>query len=202
MYEQSSGSRFGPAFIAVLVVLAAVTGTIAYVVARQVMDNQGPAVAGETPDPSDEPGGPGEPGPTGDPGPTGGPDPTDGPTDPGGTPPAGTKDCPRVTEQAAVTAGSPGGLKQVLYVQTRNSEVWICRDSGGELWYQGHSPRSEPLQAATSTVSLFLDEVRAEGEAYIAVNRGESSTTTYRVTRTELRVDNPPITEPVIFSEG
>src|SRR5688500_16172076 len=48
------------------------------------------------------------------------------------------KTCPSITERAARDAGSPGDLRQRLYIKTDESEVWICEDKGGKLWYQGH----------------------------------------------------------------
>jgi hypothetical protein len=53
------------------------------------------------------------------------------------TPPGGEL-CPEHTQQVArEKAGSPGYLRQVLRVHTARSDVWICRDAAGALFYQG-----------------------------------------------------------------
>ncbi|HZN19107.1 MAG TPA: hypothetical protein VFB84_13180 [Micromonosporaceae bacterium] len=103
--------------------------------------------------------------------------------------------CPAVTEQAAKAGGSPGGLTYVLYIRTDQSQVWICKDTAGRLWYQGHrhlgSPTSE-LPAPTSDNTLFLADVaKAPGEGYVATNTGRTATTYYRVSATWLVIDYP-----------
>jgi len=127
------------------------------------------------------------------------PQPTGDGTGPGTQPPTtpGTpgRACPAVTEQAARAEGSPGGLTYLLYIRTGQSQVWICKDTTGRLWYQGHrhlgSPTSE-LAAPTSDNTLFLVDVAAvPDEEYLATNTGRTATTYYRVSSAWLVIDNP-----------
>lgn len=142
-----------------------------------------------------------------------------GPDIVGATTPAGTAsttlgpDCPTLTEQGAKDAGSPGGLTQVLYIQTdpppgssssnQGSEVWICRDSAAKLWYQGHR-RGFPFPSATSHDSLLLQDVTQTGDfAFTATNVTSAGTTRYLVSRTSLVIDDvsKTTTELVTHSE-
>jgi hypothetical protein len=90
--------------------------------------------------------------------------------------------CPAPTERAAREAGSPGALHTVLYVDTGRSEVWICRDLGDHLWYQGRLI-GEPFDTATSASTLFLGDVVPEGDGYVATNRDAAGQTRYHVSR-------------------
>jgi hypothetical protein len=82
---------------------------------------------------------------------------------------------PRVSRQAG-----RGELAQVLYIQTKYSEVWICRDDGGALYYQGHR--------LTRDDWLFLSDVRQDGDEYLATSR--DGTTVYQVSRQQLVIKN------------
>ncbi len=130
---------------------------------------------------------------------TAGPSGGDGRSPAGATPPPGAPPgpavtpvgaCPEVTERAARLAGSPGGLRTVRYALTGRSEVWVCRDSAGRLWYQGHQ-RSAPLDAASSSSSLLLADVAAEpAGGYVATNAGAAGTLTrYHVSPATLVVE-------------
>ena len=103
------------------------------------------------------------------------------------TPTARTgKACPSITERAARDQGSPGDLRQRLYIKTDESEVWICEDRAGKLWYQGHR-LSGPFQQATGSDSLFLTTVNLKSDGgYLAVNVTERGTTDYVVYRDRL----------------
>jgi len=139
--------------------------------------------------------GPGEDGGGGNGGQTQGP-PTQQPPTPDETDsPAPERGCPAVTQAAAVQDGARGQLQLELYIRTRFSQVWICRDRADRLWYQGHRLTGEAtdnLPAATSGNTLFLSEVEQFENGYVATNRISATRTTYyRVTRTQLRIDNP-----------
>src|SRR5262249_44690146 len=70
---------------------------------------------------------------------------------------AAGKRCPPHTEQQA----NAGPLTQVLYLRTAKSEVWICKDANGTLYYQGHKgPTGEDLQEGVN--ALFLTDVQRE----------------------------------------
>lgn len=102
--------------------------------------------------------------------------------------------CPSVTQDAAMAAGSPGSLVTELYIRTRYSQVWICRDSAGALWYQGNRHNGDPrpeLPAATSDDTLFRGGVSLSDRTYTVANSGENGTTYYRVSPERLVIDNP-----------
>jgi hypothetical protein len=100
------------------------------------------------------------------------------------------KQCPGITERAARDNGSPGDLRQRLYIKTDTSEVWICEDRNGKLWYQGHR-LSGPFQQATGTDSLFLTTVNLNSDGgYLAVNVTERGRTEYAVYRDRLVITN------------
>jgi len=108
-----------------------------------------------------------------------------GPDDPGAptttTPPSTTpaaEPCPDFTIAAVKESGRPGNLTTVIYVKGRldgqdSAEAWICRDSDGELYYQGHELIGGPPTAATSRYTVLLGgdvagEVTVEGTTYRA----------------------------------
>jgi hypothetical protein len=107
------------------------------------------------------------------------------------TPTARTgKPCPGITERAARGVGSPGDLRQRLYIKTDQSEVWICEDRAGKLWYQGHR-LAGPFNQATGTDSLFLTTVNLNSDGgYLAVNVTERGRTDYAVYRDRLVITN------------
>jgi hypothetical protein len=109
----------------------------------------------------------------------------------GSAAPAG-RACPKETQDGAVRRGSPGGLVQVLHLLTARagespgSQVWICRDSAGKLWYQGQ--RRSPDGGAYPQVplregdnALLLGGVQPEGDGFVATNTDQGRVTTYRV---------------------
>jgi hypothetical protein len=95
--------------------------------------------------------------------------------------------CPQQT----VAAAGQGALVRLLYIQTAASEVWICQDAQGDLFYQGH--RGQPGEALVEDVNaLFLTQVAPEGDGYVATNpKGKGGITKYHVTRQHLKIDNP-----------
>ena len=87
--------------------------------------------------------------------------------------------CPRHTEDLA----NAGQLTQLLYLHTAESEVWVCADGGGTLYYQGHSGSpGEDLQEHVN--ALFLTDVQHEGgNGYVATNTDpKGPVTKYHVT--------------------
>jgi hypothetical protein len=89
------------------------------------------------------------------------------------SPPRGPR-CPPHTEDQA----GAGPLRQLLYLHTSKSEVWICADAGGQLFYQGH--RGKPGQPLVEgKTALFLTEVESEApDGYVATNHGPDGTIT------------------------
>jgi hypothetical protein len=91
--------------------------------------------------------------------------------------------CLKHTEDLA----KAGPLTQLLYLHTQYSEVWICKDGAGTLYYQGHSgPPGQDLQEHVN--ALYLTEVQREGaNGYVATNRDDNGRVTeYHVTPTRL----------------
>jgi hypothetical protein len=94
------------------------------------------------------------------------------------------RECPEHTE--AVAGITP--LLELLYLRTAGSEVWICQDRGGALYYQGHlGPSGEVL--AEGTNALFLDTVAKDPDVaggYVATNIDPKGTTRYFVSTSQL----------------
>jgi len=115
----------------------------------------------------------------------------------GGDPGAG---CPAFTADAVRNAGRKGQLQRVLYVEgtrtgTKGAEAWICQDTDGTLYYQGHS-KDGPFTGATSDFSILLGAgvrgtVARQGVGFVATNPANDGTTQYIVTRESLTVVLP-----------
>ena len=122
---------------------------------------------------------------------------TQGGTQPAGDPGAG---CPAFTATAVRNAGRKGELQRVLYVDgtrtgTKGAEAWICQDSDGTLYYQGHN-KDGPLTGATTDFSILLGAgvrgtVARQGVGFVATNPTTDGTTQYIVTRESLTVVLP-----------
>jgi hypothetical protein len=95
----------------------------------------------------------------------------------------GKKSCPAHT----IDQAGAGPLTQVLYLHTAQSEVWICTDANGTLYYQGHSgqPGEDLVEGQNA---LFLKDVQREnGNGYVATNTDQSGRITkYHVTARRL----------------
>ncbi len=124
-------------------------------------------------------------------GPTGGT--TTGGPDQTGSPSAAATQCPEFMQQAAVQKGAVRPLILRLYIATDKSEVWICPDANGKLWYQGHSikkarfPTEVPVEGVNG---LLLSQVNAVNDGkYVAINEDENGRTDYTVSPTELIID-------------
>jgi hypothetical protein len=94
---------------------------------------------------------------------------------PSGEPSA--ESCPEGTGRQA----GRDDLAQELYLQTAQSEVWICRDGGGGLYYQGHRYSDERW--------LFLTGVEQDGDEYVATNPTGEAPTVYRVSPAGLKIE-------------
>jgi hypothetical protein len=90
------------------------------------------------------------------------------------------RSCPALTEQAVRAAGQIGGLKLLLYVSgdgvdaQAGAEAWVCQNTDGVLYYQGHR-RTGPFTAATSTDTLLIGagvrgNVVRSGTEFVATN--------------------------------
>jgi hypothetical protein len=152
-----------PASPALVVTLAAIgalvagaAGTGAYLGVSEYLDNR-PSNAG--PDGSGDPTG------------TGGPQTT-----------AAGDPCPAEIGAAVKDAQSgPGNLTQVIYVKgalagRESAEAWICRDSDGTIYYQGHE-LAGPFVGGASAYTLLLGgsvkgTVTVEGSVYRAFPDG------------------------------
>jgi hypothetical protein len=104
--------------------------------------------------------------------------------------------CPKHTQKLAADAGAAGALDRQLYIRTSYSEVWICNDDDGRLFYQGRQLTKGP-GFVEGTNALFLTTVTTDGPGYLAVNND----TTYRVGATELVIERRSgkrVVEPVV----
>jgi hypothetical protein len=173
VYEHPRRRRLSPIVIAVVVILAAVAGTGSYLLVRQYLDQSAEPAAG--PPRSSNPV-------------------TSTSTD--------TRDpCPQFTVDAVKAAGRPGKLDRILYVEvaregTNGAEAWICRDSDGVMYYQGHV-KDAPATVADSRVTILLGApikgtVAANGSTYTATNpTPDGRTTQYVVSRDALTLIAP-----------
>jgi hypothetical protein len=112
---------------------------------------------------------------------------------PPASPSAYAKPCEQPIAEEAAKQGAQGGLTQVFYVVTDESEVWICQDSQGSLFYQGHrgDPEDRPIQTEGKDW-LFLTDVQRSGDGYVATNASPTKgNTVYQVTREKLTIVYP-----------
>jgi hypothetical protein len=112
--------------------------------------------------------------------PSDGPSPTPVGTD--AAPLAGTH-CPSVSERDAHAQ-----LIRVLYIDTAGSEVWICKDSTGGLWYQGHRKGGS---IDSNDYGLLLPDVQTSGDAYVATHQTSEGTWKYLVSKKSLTIVEP-----------
>jgi hypothetical protein len=83
--------------------------------------------------------------------------------------------------------------------------VWICKDTAGTLWYQGHRGGPSDRDLREGENALFLANVQRIEGGYVATNQNQDGRTDYRVTRTLLRIEqssHEPILEPVVAYHG
>ena len=108
--------------------------------------------------------------------------------------------CPAFTADAVKATGRKGQLQRVLYVEgtrtgTKGAEAWICQDSDGTLYYQGHA-KDGAFTGATTDFSILLGPgvrgtVARQGVGFVATNPSNNGTTQYIVTRETLTVVLP-----------
>jgi hypothetical protein len=161
-----SGSGFGPVVLA-MIFLAVLGGGAGYSLGTYAKDHPSGGVSSDTD--------------------TGSGDQTTTATDGGGSGGGGSDApptrCPKHTE----TLAAAGPLTRVLYLHTAQSEVWICKDSAGTLYYQGH--RGAPGEDLQENINaLYLTQVAPEGDGYVATNADGNGTTEYHVTSGRLVV--------------
>jgi hypothetical protein len=85
-----------------------------------------------------------------------------GPTEEPSTAPEGPP-CRDETQAAAEGAGVSGPLSRVLRLRTKSSEVFICRDPAGALYYHANRGGNTWIEGETA---LFLTGVTGEGDHY------------------------------------
>jgi hypothetical protein len=184
--------RISPALIAVVLVLAGAAGTGAYLVARQIIAADGTVAQG-----------PGTVRTTTAAGPVVAPAGTGSTAaSPAQTsfPPPTADACPDFTVAAVKAAGRPGSLKLLLYVDaalagTDGAEAWICQDSDGSLYYQGHNKTGPATNATTNNTILVGPGIRGTvvraGTGYSAKNPSSEGQTEYIVNFEVLSVRLP-----------
>jgi hypothetical protein len=173
--RRGSGGRIFAVFLAVLF-LAVLGSSVGYLAGRQVQTHRQAQETGGDQTGGDQ---------------TGGNTPAATDTTPSRLP--GTH-CPDVSERDASTQ-----LVQVLYIKTQRSQVWICKDGGHKLWYQGHTGDDPQF---TDNNSILLPDVKDSGDGTYTASNG-SDGTKYIVSRKSLVIQQPggsPATEPAISS--
>lgn len=208
MHEQPSTSRLSPGLIAMLVILAAVAGTMGYLVARQVL-------AGDaTPPTNAQPGGGASaaeqtPATTPDAGQSASsPAQTEGPDQ---SQPDDGESCPKLTKDAVTAAGLNGELTLRIYVEfsleNGPARAWICENADGVLIYQAHERFGAFDRADNARNTILLakgikGEVVAIAGGFRATNPSpDGGVTAYTVTLTAFTLDTPsgdPIVARVI----
>ncbi len=102
-------------------------------------------------------------------------------------------ECPEFMQKAAEAQGAKRPLTLRLYIATAKSEVWICPDAGGKLWYQGHSIKKAtfPAEVPEEGVNgLLLSNVNGIDQGrYVAINEDQNGRTDYTVGPEELVID-------------
>jgi hypothetical protein len=73
--------------------------------------------------------------------------------------------CREETQVAGRRAGAQGELVQVLRLRTGSSEVYICRDAAGSLYYHANNGGDSWVENKTA---LFLTGVVRDGDDYEA----------------------------------
>jgi hypothetical protein len=174
VYEYPRRRRLSPLLIAVLALLAGAAGTSAYLLVGQYLDARADAT---------------------------GPGPSRSSTPAVPTLTNTADPCPQFTVDAVRQAGRPGNLERVVYVEatlagTAGAEAWICRDSDGTLYYQGHN-KAGRATVATGDYTILLGTpiegtVTANGSTYTATNpSNDGRTTQYIVSRQTLTLVLP-----------
>jgi hypothetical protein len=190
--------RTGPRVLAVLlaaVFLGVIGASAGYIVGTRVKQARAEAQGGQQPGGGRQPGGTGT-------------VPATGRGTPAGPP------CPQPTIELAHSKGAPAGpLHRVLYIETAKSEVWICRDAAGRLWYQGHrkstpDARYPAEDLVDGRTSLLLSQVNVtvanQKDQYLAVNVDpvNGNQTRYAVTTERLLITGGySSVEPVLRHE-
>ena len=123
-----------------------------------------------------------------------------------GAPTVAALPCPQFTGDAVKSRDPKAALPLTLafYVRTDKREAWVCRETNGNLWYQGHDKNKDFYNNGNGETpkqgdnGLLLDTVTFAGSAtndkYVASN----GTTQYTLTRDKLVVTgNQSINEDV-----
>jgi hypothetical protein len=124
------------------------------------------------------------------------------------------KRCPDFVQTAAENQGAKGTLRLELFIVTKQSEVWVCKEDNGPLWYQGHRiekgrfPAETPVEGVNG---LFLKTVIGlDNGRFLATNtRSDGVVTKYTVSSTQLTIVTTDTagkvtgneTQPVTFHE-
>jgi hypothetical protein len=208
VYEQPTRRTFGPTLITVLIMTAVVFGiagyygTKAYLDAGNTTPLSGPSTGSTRTNPPPTTQGstaatttPAAPPTTSDaPVTTTSAAPPDGPAGDPST-------CPAQTITAIDLKGFDDNLKVELYVEVKlngggHAEAWVCSDTTGKLYYQGHVLRGLFTRADDGAFTILLGDgvkgtVEVEDGGYVATNVVAGKTTVYHVSKTGLRVENP-----------
>lgn len=99
------------------------------------------------------------------------------------------RQCRRETQDAAQRFNPSGTLVIVLRVRTATSEVWICQDSAGRMYYHANRDGAQAVWIEGKTALLLPDVVRY-GDGYRVASAADSNgrTTTFDVNEQRLLI--------------
>jgi hypothetical protein len=97
--------------------------------------------------------------------------------------------CRRETQDAAQRYNPSGTLVIVLRVRTASSEVWICQDSAGRMYYHANRGGVDAVWIEGKT-ALLLPDVVPYGDGYRVTSAADSNgrTTTFDVNQQRLLI--------------
>jgi hypothetical protein len=99
------------------------------------------------------------------------------------------RQCRRETQDAAQRFNPSGTLVIVLRVRTATSEVWICQDSAGRMYYHANRDGAEAVWIEGKTALLLPDVVRhGDGYRVASAADGRGRTTTFDVNEQRLLI--------------
>ena len=94
-------------------------------------------------------------------------------------------ECRRETQDAAGGIGVTLPVTRVLHIRTKTSEVYICADPAGNLYYHANTGGDSWQEGRTA---LFLSGVTEGGDGYHAT---ATDGTKFTVSRERLVIDHP-----------
>jgi hypothetical protein len=170
--RRSGGGRTALAVFLAVAVLAVLGSVFGYVLGTRANENK-QASGGATPPGSNSPAASGSAGPL----------------------------CPDFIATAIVAKNGTKPVTERLYLRTRTSEVWICADGSGALWYEGHDarkgvyPQTTPQEGVDSILLPGVNGINQDANGntryYVTNTDPAGKTTKYTISPDELDVTHP-----------